>query len=131
MWIEAGKYYRDECGDKIGPLKPNPRMVPGEYEPWPWTDGKLFWNNSGKGYRLGENDWSLDLVAEWSELPAAPLAEPPTIDRDTIATAALVAILLASARTYGVDFPNNNLAAARASYALADAMLVARAEVQP
>lgn len=51
-------------------------------------------------------------------------------DRDTIATAALVAILLASARTYGVDFPNNNLAAARASYALADAMMVARAEVQ-
>lgn len=51
-------------------------------------------------------------------------------DRDTIATAALVAILLASAKTYGVDYPNNNLAAARASYALADVMIVARAEVQ-
>lgn len=64
----------------------------------------------------------VELVAADSPAPA------PTLDRDTIATAALVAILLASARTYGVDFPNNNLAAARASYALADAMLVARAE---
>lgn len=74
MQIEAGKYYRNRTGNKIGPMSKR------EHAAYPWIgndrygDGASF-TNSGR-YNTSVAEHNFDLVAEWQDEPAAALSNP-------------------------------------------------------
>lgn len=71
MKIEAGKYYRNAAGEKVGPIEPTVYDDGSVNTYWPWTVGtdlKRFWRHDGKAWGTG-----LDLVSEWTDEPTGPV----------------------------------------------------------
>lgn len=64
MQLEAGKYYRNRKGEKVGP------MVRFKNRTYPWLCDGLYYADGGE-YNLGYGDSELDLIAEWTDETSA------------------------------------------------------------
>ncbi len=82
LTIEAGKFYKTRDGRKVGPIV----VAQGAGKPWPWKEssGTYYYKEDGHscpGYAHGHKDED-DLIAEWVDEPAAPLAKASNDNAD-------------------------------------------------
>jgi len=78
MKIEAGKYYRTRDGRKVGPMKYEDHS-----DNQPWTDGARYYCHDGNWLPEGHPS-SNDLIAEWTDEPAAPKPSPFVTRRELV-----------------------------------------------
>lgn len=80
LTIETGKFYRTRDGRKVGPVGPNEGGLQG----YPWQDDSSWsdcWTADGRYYE-DVVDSVHDLIAEWADEPAAPVAVAATASND-------------------------------------------------
>jgi len=83
MKLEVGKYYRTRDGEKVGPMRADPR---GRARGFEWADEHDWaWRADGT-FDIRRLECDEDLIAEWVDEPAAPQPAGPvrTITRKEV-----------------------------------------------
>lgn len=64
MQIEVGKFYKNEMGEKVGPMKPYVKVLNQREK---WSDTK--WTYHDDGFWPGTSGEKRSLISEWTETP--------------------------------------------------------------
>jgi len=82
MKIEEGKYYRTRDGRKVGPMA---YMPEGRHSEFPWVDPEgNAWKVNGQFSLFDDGESVHDLIAEWTDEPAAPKPSPFVTRRELV-----------------------------------------------
>ena len=82
MKIEAGKYYRTRDGRKVGSMA---YMPEGRHSEFPWVDPEgNAWKVNGQFSLFDDGESVHDIIAEWTDEPAAPKPSPFVTRRELV-----------------------------------------------
>jgi len=82
MKIEAGKYYRTRDGRKVGSMA---YMPEGRHSEFPWVDPEgNAWKANGQFSLFDDGESVHDLIAEWTDEPAASKPSPFVTRRELV-----------------------------------------------
>jgi len=115
MKIEAGKYYRTRDGRKVGPMNMTASKPGTDRWRGKMGDGESFWHDDGTHWSGRES--KTDLIAEWTDEPAAPKPSPFVTRRELVpGVYGIVSVVLVGVSIH-IDVEHDGLTAEQADEA--------------